>query len=545
MLLPSFSFAERAKAVAKMAEDTYDLLVIGGGVNGAGVAREATLRGMRVALIEKNDYASGTSSRSSKLIHGGIRYLENGDFGLVFEALSERAELFRMAPHLVHPLQFLIPVFKTSRVPSWKLAAGMWLYDVLASFETPYFHESLSPAELQIEYPHLRSEGLVRGFRYADAYTDDDRLVLESLRSANNTGLLHAANYVEWLAAARGTGGDPWLVTAYDRQGERKLQIRARHIVVTAGPWTDEIRYRLLGGSTQARLRPSKGVHLTFTKEDFPLSTAVVMGVEERIVFAIPRAEMVIVGTTDTDFSGDPGEVSVTPEDVSYLLGVTKEYFPFLSLSHSHVVGAYAGVRPLIAESGKDVGKTSREHLIWSEEGMTWMAGGKYTTYRLMAEQAVDFALKAFPIADQVRWGQSRSRAELNPLVTQDTLLKSSEFTEELLAQYPELSPEELQILVSRYGAEVTLFSRYFGRGWSYAQLEAHYAIRFTQCLSLKDFYFRRVPWLLSRKDHGFPWLDELFQVWKLYGLCASESDWEDQKRELITEWKKVASLFV
>ena len=545
MSLPSFSFVERRQSLSKMTQEVYDLLVIGGGINGAGVAREATLRGMKVGLIEKNDYASGTSSRSSKLIHGGIRYLENGDFGLVFEALSERAILLRMAPHLVHPLPFLIPVFETSRLPSWQLAAGMWFYDFLASFETPYFHESLSPAELQMEYPYLRTQGLVGGFRYADAYTDDNRLVLESLRSAHNTGLLHAAHYVELLEVIPATSGGLSLVNVYDRLAQQKLQIRARHVLVTVGPWTDRLRQKLLAAPILPRLRPSKGVHLTFAREDFPLSTAVVMGVEERIVFAIPRADMVIVGTTDTDFSGDPAEVSVTSEDIAYLLRVTNEYFPLLRLGPKHIVGAYAGVRPLITESGKDVGKTSREHLIWSEGGMTWMAGGKYTTYRLMAEQAVDFALKSFPLADQMRWGQSGSQVELNPLVTQDRLLLQGEYIEKLKEDYPSLSRDELMTLVTHYGPEVLLFSSYFGQGWTYAQIEAHYAIRFTQCLTLLDFYFRRVTWLFSQKNHGFQWLDELFQVWKLYGLCTSEEEWHEQKRELFNQWKKTSSLFV
>jgi glycerol-3-phosphate dehydrogenase len=232
------SYLTRAQDLESLEHTVFDLLILGGGINGAGVAREAALRGLHVVLVEANDFAEGTSSRSSKLIHGGIRYLENLEFGLVFESLNERNRLFDLAPHLVHPLKFMLPIYEGARHPMWKLSLGMWLYDALSLFEAPELHQRWSKSELLTEMPYLQDEGLKGGFSYYDAYTEDDRLVLETLRSAAATGYARVINYCE--AVPELTIKDDLLqLRVRDKLSSRTHVVRARHIVSTLGPWTD------------------------------------------------------------------------------------------------------------------------------------------------------------------------------------------------------------------------------------------------------------------------------------------------------------------
>lgn len=510
----------------------FDILIIGGGINGAGVARDAVARGMKVALVEAQDFASGTSSRSSKLIHGGIRYLENMEFGLVYEALSERAKLFKMAPHLVHPLRFLIPVFSNSRVGYRMMQLGMWLYDALAFLEVPESHESLSAQEITADYPLIKSDLLIGGLRYSDAYMDDDRLVFETLRSAQKLGQLVCASYVE-AKNINSTLTDRFNeVTVIDQLGDQKpFKIKARHIVSTVGPWTDDLRRRIDQQALPC-LRPTKGIHLTLDRNRFPLISAVVMGVEERIVFAIPRHDMVIVGTTDTDYKGDPRLVKVSAEDITYLLSVVNQYFPQARLETKDILAVYAGVRPLVQDGSASEGKTSREHTIWTDENrVTFVAGGKYTTYRLIAEQAMEQVVGYFPVADQVKFKKGQTDKPLNSQVTDDFLVFKDQLSQDLKLDSPQLSLDQCQKLIDRFGPEALNFSKLFGHK-TYIQYEALYAIRFTYCFKLSDFYFRRVPLFLGESDHGLAMIEEIKLVW-VPELALSLAEWEQQVQEL------------
>ncbi|MEZ4870798.1 MAG: FAD-dependent oxidoreductase [Bdellovibrionales bacterium] len=290
-----FSFETRNQNLNRLKTETFDLVIIGGGINGAGVARDAASRGLKVALVEANDFASGTSSRSSKLIHGGVRYLENLEFGLVFEALSERAKLFQLAPHLVHPLRFQIPIYKSSRVGMFMMGLGMWLYDALSLFQAPKMHERLNAKESVERMPTLNARELSGSYVYSDAYMDDDRLVHETLRSANELGAVQV-NYAKAVGANRDEQGRIQSIKIKDGIAGEELVVHGRHFVSTVGVWTDDLGDILLP-KWEHIMRPSKGVHLTFSKERLPLANAVVMGAESRIVFGIQRHEMVIVGT--------------------------------------------------------------------------------------------------------------------------------------------------------------------------------------------------------------------------------------------------------
>lgn len=506
----SLSPSDRASALSRMQGETFDLAIIGGGINGAGVARDAASRGMKVALVEAKDFASGTSSRSSKLIHGGIRYLENFEFGLVFEALSERQRLFEIAPHLVHPLRFVIPIYKTGRVPAWKMGLGMWAYDALSLFEAPELHTFMDSEEAHHQLPSLRTEKLDGAFTYYDAYMDDDRLVLETLRSARGFGA-EIANYTKATGIEQ-EGGAIRALKCEDALTGNRFSLKARHFIGSVGPWTDRLGLDFFSDWKRA-LRPSKGVHLTFRRERFPLTDAVVMGAESRIVFAIPRHEMVIVGTTDTDFPADPGQVRAEKEDVRYLLQVIERYFPGVKISQGDIVGCYAGVRPLIDDGAKTESKTSREHSIWTDpRGITFVAGGKYTTYRKMAEQTVDAALHSFSTDEQAKFARSQTLLPLNPLVT-EMLLERARREAPRWAHVYDISVTAAELLADRHGleaveilrrAQVRVQAPRGSEAWVWCA-EALHAVERTMCASMTDFYFRRTPLVLSRKDHGLP----------------------------------------
>jgi len=485
--LPSFDHVERSKNIQDLSQKVFDLIIVGGGINGAGAARDAASRGLSVALVEANDFSSGTSSKSSKLIHGGIRYLENFEFKLVFEALAERARLFKMAPHLSDPLRFVIPIFKGSRVGMFKMGLGMLLYDLLAMFKSPKMHEKLSPSQTLERASGLLSQGLLGAYEYSDGYMDDDRLVFESLRSAARWGAV-SANYCK--------------VTS--------LNVEANHV-------------------------QSLKVQDTLSGQTF---------VEKRILFVIPRDEYVLVGTTDTDFTEDPGNVDVNEDDVSYVLKALQNYFPRLSLTKKDIIASYAGVRPLVADGSSSEGKTSREHQIFSwGNNWTQIAGGKYTTYRKMAEELIDEVLKKFSTDEKKSFVKSQTKLPLNPEATVkniDELLSQSKNKADELG-VPESYFEKL---VKRHGSSGVELARIWqeldvpnsespddeARYW---MLEAHHAINTTMCLSLEDFYFRRTSLFLSKKDHGVSFLPSVGKIFtKKFGW--TEDQLAKQKQKLI-----------
>ncbi len=521
--MKEFSYITRQNNIQELKKKHFDILIIGGGITGAGVARDAALRGLKVALVESNDFAFGTSSRSSKLVHGGIRYLENYEFHLVFEALSERARLFEIAPHLVHPLRFMIPLFTNSRVGPFLMGLGMILYDLLALFQTPELHEKLNKKETLDRMPIVRGSDLVGSFIYSDAYMDDDRLVHETLRAANEEGA-SAVNYVR-VQKAIYKNEKVSEVIAQDTLTKEEFSISCDHVVSTVGPWTDLVGPQLVSDWKNI-LRPTKGIHITLQKDRLPLTSAVVMAAQKssRIVFAIPRHEMIIVGTTDTDFTGDPNTATVTNDDVSYLLRITNEYFPGAHLTEADIISSYVGVRPLVKDDSDNEGKTSREHVILSDpRGLTFVAGGKYTTYRLMSEQIVDQVLKTWSLEDRSYLEKCSTQQALNHFVTTENYSR---------AQSTALNSIESS-LAERYGMEAFEIIQKYGPNYTYWELEALQAIHTTMCLSLVDFFTRRVPLMLSHPDHGIEFVEIIAEIFK------NELNWnEDQKLVQIKKLK-------
>ncbi|MEM6926557.1 MAG: glycerol-3-phosphate dehydrogenase [Myxococcota bacterium] len=384
--------------------DEVDLLVVGGGITGCGIARDAARRGLSVALVEMRDLAHGTSSRSSKLVHGGLRYLENYEFSLVFEAVSERRILMDIAPHLVKPLGFLFPVFEGRGRPLWMINAGMWLYDGLSLFRSPKLHRNLKPSQVADEEPALTQDGLQGAPLYYDGQTDDARLTLETALDAAAAG----ATIATWAKVTRLLAEDGRVVGAEvtDAISGETRAVRAAAVVNATGPWTDRTRGMSEADAGSPLLRPTKGVHVVVDHERLPLRNAVVAQHpdDERVLFFIPWGRQSYIGTTDTDHDGDPMDVRTESSDVDYLLEAARAYFPMHPLSRDDVISTWAGLRPLMApvDKGREVDESavSREHqIIVGTDGLVTIAGGKLTTYRRMASEVVDTAVNLLRLA--------------------------------------------------------------------------------------------------------------------------------------------------
>jgi glycerol-3-phosphate dehydrogenase len=378
-----------------LAEGTFDLLILGGGITGAGVALDAVLRGLRVALIDKGDFASGTSSASSKLVHGGLRYLEHGDFRLVYEALHERGRLLRNAPHLVRSLRFILPFYDGARVPSWKFRVGIFLYDLLAGAHNIHRGQATTRRRLTCEFPGLQAKGLQGGVEYFDAQMDDARLCLEVLRTAALQGAV-VANYVEAIAF------EPSGVRVCDRRGVREFVVAAKQVLNATGPWGDGVR-RLAGDDGGPLLRPTKGVHLLAEGRGLSAAFLLLHPTDGRVFFVVPWLNKTLIGTTDTLCDDSPDALTVTPADVDYLLKGFNRYFD-PQLSEADVLGSFAGLRPLIRARPGEPSSLSREfQLHTSPSGMLTVAGGKYTTYRHMAEVITDTIVRRLGISRRCR----------------------------------------------------------------------------------------------------------------------------------------------
>lgn len=367
---------KRAENIRRLQSETFDVLIVGGGINGAGVARDLMLRegGFRVALVDKGHFASGTSGKNSQLIHGGLRYLKYFDFQLVQEALRERATLLRIAPGLVRQLEFLIPCY--SAFDRWFYGTGLFLYDLLAGRHAIQHHRALNPEKLRELEPRLDRTQLSAGLTFWDCEVNSARLVLENILDAESRGAC-VANYVEVTGESRE-------IEAADHLTGERFPIRARRIVDATGAW-----------SAAGPLRLVRGSHLIFPKIQSGSEAISYFDEQGRIIFLIPwgeNANLTLVGTTDVDHSGSPDDVHISPEETEYLTGIVRRLYPEY---RENPISSYSALRPLIAEEGRSATSTSREHKIWeTSDGVHHIAGGKYTTYRLMTEELVDTLLR-------------------------------------------------------------------------------------------------------------------------------------------------------
>ncbi|MBE7447598.1 MAG: glycerol-3-phosphate dehydrogenase [Kofleriaceae bacterium] len=503
--------------------DLLDLVVIGGGITGAGIARDAVLRGMKVALFEKGDYGSGTSSKSSKLVHGGLRYLEHGEIALVFESVSERRVQTRVAPHLVRPMPFLVPIFEGMRPGLELMNLGLWIYDSLALFRAPRMHKTFRGARAASRLePCLKTDGLRGVIEYYDCATDDARLVLENVLDAQALGA-DCRNYTEVTRLVRDDDGRVRGVAVRDVLTGAREELRARAVVLAAGAWTDELIRRFEVPRQRELLRRTKGVHLVIPHERLPLARAITLisPVDGRVMFAIPWRGRTVLGTTDTDFDGTADEVHADAEDARYLCASINGYFPAAGITPADVIATWAGLRPLIRSGdGESASDTSREHEIFTrDDGLVIIAGGKLTTYRRMAKEAVRKTIRWLrehdPEFDAA--GRERSGTKDRPLpgaagLDAPTLEAVAAVGRELVDVHG-LDADTATHLCGVYGvrarelgAAITA-DRALGERLDpelpYVWAEVDFAARADRARTVDDVLARRVPLLLVSRDQG------------------------------------------
>jgi glycerol-3-phosphate dehydrogenase len=394
---------DRPHTLARLADNTLDVLVVGGGIVGAGVARDAAMRGLSVGLVERKDFASGTSSRSSRLLHGGLRYLAQGRLGLVREAGTEKMVLARIAPHLTRPMPFVFPTYRGTEWKLWKLRIGVKLYDWLSAGRNFEPSRSMRPEVVESLLPGVNPVGLTGAVRYFDAVTSDARLVIDTLRSAARHGA-SVLNHASFEGSERRNAR--WHCRLTDRLTGAAMDVTACSVVNAAGAWADRFP------QSRVKLRLTRGVHLVVPHDRLPVPECAVMTEGPRILFAIPWGRRTILGTTDTDYTGDPDAPGVEESDVRYVLGVVNRSFPAARLTPADVAATWSGLRPLIADPSGRPSDISRAHQIrMTEPGWFDVAGGKLTTYRLMAEQTID------RVVEHLKLGASPCGTATEPLL--------------------------------------------------------------------------------------------------------------------------------
>lgn len=556
-----------ARVLGRLADETFDLLVIGGGITGAGIALDAAARGMHVALVERSDYASGTSSRSTKLVHGGVRYLAQRDVGLVHEALAERALLLRLAPHLVQPQPFVLPIYRGQYVPGFRAPAvatkiltdlGLTAYDVLAAGRGLQRHRRLTPLGARGLVPSLRLAGLRGGFLYYDARTDDVRLVLAVLDAAVARGAA-IANYVEVTGFEQRDGRISG-VALRDRLGGRALHVRAARVINATGAWSSRVsaldegahepheqgaRTAAHGNGAHANggLLLSKGVHLVIDRASVglgPLAVVLPATSDGRLAFVVPWGTQILLGTTDTPYQGDPARVHPDPGDVAALLGDANRFLD-LGLGESDVISAFAGIRPLVQSGAESTATTSREHAVTTApSGLVTVSGGKLTTYRRMARDAVDAALRAVPGA----WGASpTARIALGGTAALPERVEAARATARALGLPTPMATH----LVASYGADAPRVLALVSErpdlahplvpGLPYLRAEVVYGVRHEGAQTLEDVLRRRTRVALEDRDGGRAAADEAAE------LLAAELSWDAATRAReVTAYQEAAS---
>jgi len=523
MTAPQWSLRERASALERAEREGVDLLIIGGGITGAGILRDAASRGLSALVVERGDFASGTSGRSTKLIHGGLRYIAQGQLGMTRESCRERDLLLRLNPHLVRPIPFLWPIFENSKTPLWQMRAALFAYWGLASFRSSARSRMLSPEQVADFSQDVRREGLRGAGLFHDGQVDDARLVLETLVSARRLGG-EAVNHAEVCEFLRGDEGRIVGVRVRDQESGESRSIRAAVVVNAAGPSVERVR-----GLDRPELRPAKGVHLVIPRSRVHCKSAIVFEARDgRFLSLIPWDEVALIGTTDS-FTDQIDEPVVSIEEVHYMLSAANDAFPHLALTTNDICSAYAGVRPLVAEGDEESpsNSVSREHKIYDDpSGLISVTGGKLTTYRTMAEGVVKRALG--------RLSEER-QAAAGPSLTANLPLREDEFEvaeleADLEARYG-LAAHRIAHLVRTHGldAEKLLreadpeLRRPIGDSrFTYAEIPWCLG---TECaVTLCDLLEHRMRLALFAIGQGLPELDEITRV------AAAAAGWDSER---------------
>jgi len=536
----------RTHNLATLNNGRFDVLVIGGGVTGAGVALDAATRGYKVALVEKLDFASGTSSKATKLVHGGIRYLSNFDFVMVHEALVERGLLLQNAPFLVHPLAFVLPMYKGDSHPvgmpfttpggvglRWVLNIGLWLYDVMAGRRNIHRHYHMSRSEVLKQAPALLPDGLKEGFVYYDAQTNDARLTMALICTAAQYGAI-VANYTE-VTSFLTERGKVQGVRVRDRLDDQALTIYARHIVNATGVFSEQVE-ELTGTEPQVQVEPSKGVHLVFSCEDVQLRDMAIVLPEtddRRIIFIVPWESRAIVGTTDTG-TGDLDQPSATRDDVLYLLHHLNRYLS-VHLTEENIISAFAGYRPLLRprNTNQSTARLSRSHsVLESPSGLVSIVGGKLTTYRRMAQDTVDVLCRRdgsalvhptqnLPLRGSAGW----------PAAQRELEIKGAKLglDRQVLAHLGRSYGSEAEAILSLIDGDASLGMRLV-EDLPYIRAEVLYACRQEMAMTPYDVLARRTSLTLEDRQRGLGVLHEVAV------LMAKEHNWTPEQESAMVD---------
>jgi glycerol-3-phosphate dehydrogenase len=515
---------DRDESLRRLADDPFDVLVVGGGITGVGVALDAASRGLRTALIERDDFASGTSSKSSKLAHGGLRYLQQGEIRLVYEALHERQRLRHNAPHLVKLLPFLLPVMsgRGSVIPkklARALGMSMWMYDLTGGARIGKLHERLTPEQALAHMPTLPTDRVASSYLYYDATVDDARLTLTVARTAVLDHGAVAVNGAYLVGIDKDAAGRVRGATV-EADG-REITVRCNAIVNAAGVWSDEVR-TVDEGADPDSIRPAKGIHITVPWDKIRNDIAVVVPVpkDKRAIFVVPWGDLTYIGTTDTDYDGPLDDPEVTSEDVQYLL----DAMAFTGITRDDIVGSWAGLRPLVkaADSGRTADLSRRHKVTPSPSGVVTITGGKLTTYREMAADTVDAVVK--DLGNRVEGISRRSRTKKLPLrgaAGYETLANSDD--------------EVVSHLANRYGGESSIVLALIDgdaslgeplvAGLPYLRAEAVYAAQHEMARSVDDVLSRRTRARLLARDASAAAADDVAAlIAPILGLSYDEA---------------------
>lgn len=527
-----FSAARRQDQIDQLNRQSFDVVIIGGGITGAGIALDAISRGLSVAIIDMQDFAGGTSSRSTKLVHGGLRYLKQAQVGIVAEVGRERKIVYENGVHITTPLGMLLPFYKGGQFGPTTTSIGLKVYDSLAGVKKSERRVMLSPEETLQKEPLLKKDGLRGGGLYVEYRTDDARLTIEVAKTAVEKGAT-LINYTKATGFLYNEQGKINGIEAQDVLNNQSFNIRATKVINAAGPWVDDVR-SIEGKTTGKHLILSKGVHLVFDESVFPLKQAIYFDTPDgRMVFAIPRNGKTYVGTTDTFYKGDPKDMEITKEDRKYILDAIHYMFPDVNITEHQIESSWAGVRPLIHEEGKDPSEISRHDEVWeSETGLITIAGGKLTGYRKMAEGVIN------------RIASSYNRT-LAPCQTKQLKISGGDiggsqnlekFIDMKVAEGVKhgLTEKEARHLAHHYGANVNRVFAYLAEAPSnlpaglYAQLQYGLAYEFVQ--HPNDFFIRRTSDLFFNIQEVIEYKEVILQ------LMSQQLQWTDNQKALYTE---------
>ena len=542
-----FSAKERKNIVNNIKSKEFDLIIIGGGITGAGIALDAISRGLSVVVLEMQDFAAGTSSRSTKLVHGGLRYLEHLELGIVREVGREREIVHNNASHIVLPEKMLLPIIKDGNLGEFTTSIALFVYDFLAGVKKEEHRRMLSREETIKKEPLLDSEILKSGALYYEYKTDDSRLTIEVLKKAIEYGAF-ATNYTKVENYIYNENKKITGVKVKDTINNTDFEVKGKYVVNATGVWVDKMRKKdnLLSGK---QLHITKGIHIVIPKTKFNLQHALYFDVgDNRMIFAIPRFDIVYIGTTDTNYSGDYQNPDISKEDVQYLLEAINKIAPTVKLSIDDVESSWSGLRPLIHEEGKDPSELSRkDEIFYSDTGLLSIAGGKLTGYRIMAKKVIDIIRK------NMEKDYNRSVGEC---ITKNIKLAGGEFdfdySERKLIEYADrkydeakqthIEVENFKKLFYRYGKNIDIVTNYAydfynelknpNKAWLKA--EVLYCIDYEMCTNIADFYIRRngmIFFNINDIEENIDFVAEIMQ---------EQLKWsDDEKKNYILEFEK------